>query len=142
MTELDATLLLSKIVSLSDARRGLMSSKRTNRPDHDPEQRREFRRASSERLFAQVTQSDDKDLVGTTLSCQAMDASAGGLKIFTDQFLSVGCVLDLWIDDSRKPGKFFLSCDVRWVDEGEHMFGVQLRGGSATDIDEWRERHG
>ncbi len=67
---------------------------------------------------------------------------SGRSKIFADQLVPGECVLDLWIDDSRKPGKFFLSCDVRWVDEEAQMFGVQLHSGSATDIDEWRESHG
>ena len=95
MTESDAILQLSEIVSLSDARRSLMSSERVGMPDHDAEHRREFRRVSPECLFAQVTQSDDKELGGTTLSYQAIDASTGGLKICAERIVPAGCVLDL-----------------------------------------------
>ena len=118
---------------------GLTAARGTRAPSDDHENRREIRRASSERLFAQVVQSNDNDLVGTTLSCEAIDVSANGLKIAADRTLPVGCVLDLWVDDSRKPGKFFLSSDVRW--SGENGFGVQLHNGSATDIEAWRKRY-
>lgn len=134
VTGMDSSQHASKIISMS-------ATHRTRVPkelDGD-DNRRDTRRASSERLFAQVVQSNDIDLVGTTLSCEAIDISANGLKITADRTLPVDCVLDLWVDDSRKPGKFSLSIDVRW--SGENEFGVQLHNGSATDIDAWRKRY-
>jgi|TARA_B110000196_G_C20504004_1_gene368082 hypothetical protein len=130
---METSLYTSKTVSLAATRGRRVPNKEID----DDDNRRDIRRASSERLFAQVVQSNDNDLVGTTLSCEAIDISANGLKISADRTLSVGCVLDLWVDDSRKPGKFFLSSDVRWSEKNE--FGVQLHNGSATDIEAWRK---
>jgi hypothetical protein len=49
------------------------------------------------------------------------------------------------VDDNSRAGKFFLSSEVRWVNEaetGEYEVGVALLDGAATDIEEWRERQG
>ena len=73
---------------------------------------------------------EDPDLVGTTISCSAVDVSAGGLKVTADRFVSAGCELDLWIDIRSRPGKFFLTRDVRWSRQingnGPGEFGVEL----------------
>ena len=137
------SLLLSKIINLASARnrRGKLPVK-SHADDHD-ERRRELRRESSDRLFLQIVQSEEQRLVGTTISSSALDASENGLKIASDQHIPVGCVIDLWVDDSAGPGKFFLSSEVRWVLEdqpGSFKLGVKLLGSTATDIQEWRER--
>ena len=135
---------LSKIVSLSEARRRLFSDETGGDIQVPGERRRESRRLSSERLFAQVVQSNEQDLVGITLSCRAVDVSANGLQILAERAVPAGCVLDLWVDDSRKPGKFFLSSDVRWVGDQRYdgwVMGVQLHNGQATDIEAWRKRN-
>ena len=58
--------------------------------------------------------------------------------------------MDLWVDVSSRPGKFFLAGEVRWSrptgnfdDDGqqEWFIGVQLKSGAATDIVDWREFH-
>ena len=71
-----------------------------------------------------------------------MDVSGNGLKIESAQALPTGCVLDLWVDDTAQPGKFFLSSEVRWSREGSggFMTGLELLDGAATDINIWRER--
>ena len=62
----------------------------------------------------------------------------------------MGALLDLWVDVSSRPGKFFLAGEVRWsrptseVDEsGTPLWfvGVQLKSGAATDIVDWRDYH-
>ena len=136
-----SSLLLSTIISLSNARNRQNVDKPT--VDGRYEQRQEFRHDSSERLFLQVVQSTNPDLVGITLSCTTLDISRGGLKISCDQEMPVGCVIDLWVDDSARPGKFFLSSEVRWTREkqaGDFHVGVKLLEGAATDIEEWRVR--
>ncbi len=133
------SLLFSKIVSL-----GYAAPRRQTLPTSTErqEQRREFRRASQDRLFVQVVDCEDDSQIGTTLSCDALDVSASGLKIASKQPISVGAVLDLWVDDSQRPGKFFLSSRVRWTrrEEGQFQIGVELINGAATDILEWRDR--
>lgn len=137
------SLLMSKIVDISAARRRRDRRDTTmNQPSHD--KRREYRRRSNERLFVQIVRSDDQDLVGTTISCEALDVSANGLRIVTSTMIPAGSHLDLWVDNSAGPGKFFLSSEVRWARIGENGFeaGVELHAGSATDIAEWRQLQG
>lgn len=141
------SLLLSKIIDLNDARRQ-RAERQVSRAMTDTHERREaYRRDSSDRLFVQIVNcADNPDLVGTTVSCSAVDVSAGGLKVSADRFIPAGCELDLWIDIRSRPGKFFLSSDVRWSRQangsGTCEFGVELHEGVATDITEWRAING
>lgn len=104
---------------------------------------------SDDRLFTQVVLSaDDPELVGTTLSCTAINMSVGGIQFATGAPLPIGSLLDLWVDISSRPGKFFLAGEVRWTRPGEEgddgqvwYIGVQLKSGAATDILDWREYH-
>jgi hypothetical protein len=133
----------SNIVSLN--RSGNSEALDRGSPDgSEDDQRGELRKFSGERLFVQITQSNDQDLLGITLSCTTTDASSHGIKFVSDQFIPVGCLLDLWVDDNTRPGKFFLSGDVRWTQKVGHaktIVGVRLQEGLATDIDTWREIH-
>lgn len=105
---------------------------------------------TDDRLFTQVVlATEDPDLVGTTLSCTAINMSVGGIQFATSEPLPIGALLDLWVDISTRPGKFFLAGEVRWARPGEpdedgepvwHV-GVQLKSGAATDILDWREYH-
>ena len=76
--------------------------------------------------------------------------SVGGIQFQTTTQVPVGALLDLWVDVSSRPGKFFLAGEVRWsrptseVDEsGTPLWfvGVQLKSGAATDIVDWRDYH-
>ncbi len=104
-----------------------------------------------DRLFTQVVlAADDPELVGATLSCTAVNMSVGGIQFRTNKSVPVGTLLDLWVDVSSRPGKFFLAGEVRWsrptaeADENGaelHFIGVQLKSGAATDIMDWRDFH-
>ena len=103
---------------------------------------------SDDRLFAQVVLSaEDPSMVGLTLACKAVNFSLGGLQFTCSESLPPGTLLDLWIDASSRPGKFFLSGEVRWArfhggnsggDSGWSI-GVQLRASAATDYQLWRD---
>ena len=109
------------------------------------------RQESDDRLFTQVVlAAENPDLVGVTLSCTAVNMSVGGIQFKTTRPVPIGTLLDLWVDVSSRPGKFFLAGEVRWsrptgeVDENNrelHFVGVQLKSGAATDILDWREFH-
>lgn len=136
-------MLMSKIISLSDARSFLKSSggKVMNQ---SAERRTEERTASSERLFVQVTSSDEKHLVGATFSCYALDVSAGGLRIVSEAPIPEGSKLDIWVDRPRRPGKYFLTSDVRWSEasnEGDCFMGIELQDSPTTDFHLWRADH-
>ncbi len=127
-----------------DAARTRAQSKRADKRIHD-------RLESEDRLFAQVVLSaDDPDLVGTTLSCNAVNLSVGGIQFRTSAPVPSGSLLDLWVDVANRPGKFFLAGEVRWsrpsgykTENGdtEWFVGVQLKSGAATDILDWRDYH-
>ena len=109
------------------------------------------RHESDDRLFVQVVLSaSDPELVGTTVSCSAINLSVGGIQFRTHAALPAGTLLDLWVDIKSHPGKFFLAGEVRWsrpasdaaADEAEQwVIGVQLKSGAATDILDWRDFH-
>lgn len=108
------------------------------------EQRRETRKACNDRLFVQIVQCRDPDAVGTTLACRAVDSSANGLRVLADRSVPPGSIIDLWVDDSLKPGKFFLTSEVRWRTRALHedgfYLGLALQDGAATDVEAWRSR--
>lgn len=105
---------------------------------------------TDDRLFTQVVLcADDPELVGTTLACTAINMSIGGIQFRTATPLPIGALLDLWVDVSNRPGKFFLAGEVRWTrpagkaadgEDGWYV-GVQLKSGAATDILDWRDYH-
>ncbi len=115
------------------------------------DQRLHPRLESDDRLFTQVVlSSDEPELVGTTLSCTAVNLSVGGTQIRTNAAVPTGSLLDLWVDVSSRPGKFFLAGEVRWNrptgetnsrGKEEWLIGVQLKSGAATDIVDWRDFH-
>ncbi len=105
---------------------------------------------SEDRLFSQVVLSaEEPDLVGTTLSCRAVNLSVGGIQFRTTSPVPIGTLLDLWVDVASRPGKFFLAGEVRWSRPAEPdedgnqtwFIGVQLKSGAATDIVDWRDYH-
>lgn len=122
-----------------------------NKAPSAQDQRLHPRLESDDRLFTQVVlSSDEPEIVGTTLSCTAVNLSVGGIQFRTNAPVPAGSLLDLWVDVSNRPGKFFLAGEVRWSrptggfdDKGqqEWLIGVQLKSGAATDIVDWRDYH-
>ena len=103
--------------------------------------------ASKDKLFVQIVACEDRPiLVGSTVSCIAVDVSAGGIGIRSYKYIPKGSQLDLWVDIHSRPGKFFLTSDVRWIadkSDSHHSYqlGVALYDGAATDLEEWRQIH-
>jgi hypothetical protein len=142
-----ASFLMSKIINFNDAKLKKVHPRDSSiEPDCD-ERRRHKRMASNDKLFAQIVACEERPgLVGTTLSCAAMNVSAGGLGIRSYEYIPKGSQLDLWVDIGSRPGKLFLTSDVRWITEnsGSHHsyeLGVALHEAPATDIEEWRDMY-
>jgi len=139
--------MTDNVIQLQPARERLRRAGRTSRPRDD--KRMHPRIESDDRLFVQVVLSAaDPDLVGSTLSCKAVNLSVGGIQFRATSAIPNGALLDLWVDIRSRPGKFFLAGEVRWsrpVDAGatpdNWLIGVQLKSGAATDILDWREFH-
>jgi Tfp pilus assembly protein PilZ len=135
------TMASDNIVELSAARSAGQSQDKRLHP----------RLESDDRLFTQVVLSaEEPELVGTTLSCTAVNLSVGGIQFRTSAPVPTGALLDLWVDVSNRPGKFFLAGEVRWnrptgetnlKGKEEWLIGVQLKSGAATDIMDWRDFH-
>lgn len=105
------------------------------------ERRREPRFACREKLFVQVILCGSQpELVGRTFSARTVDVSASGISFRGAELLPPDALVDLWVDMSNRPGKFFLSGRVRWSRENDDatVVGVELDSGAATDIDAWR----
>ena len=108
------------------------------------ENRIEPRQVCESRLFAQITSCSETELVGTTFSCHTQDVSAGGLCITSENYVPEGAKLDLWVENGARPGKYFLTSDVRWVApmEGSRCaMGLALQESPTTDIELWRQDH-
>jgi len=140
---METTLVMSKIVDISAARLRRSRQEITMSTTH-LEKRKEFRHPREGRLFVQIVKAEDEEIIGTTISCDLVEVSASGLRIQTNTPIPVGCQLDLWVDNTLGPGKFFLSSDVRWTQavDGTYQAGVSLHDGPATDIEVWRQVQG
>ena len=109
------------------------------------DRRRHLRTQSRDRLFAQIVAAPDRPaLVGITIAGIADNVSVGGLQFGTDREIPTGSHVDLWVDIHSRPGKFFLTGEVRWsreAEDGAWLIGVQLSQGTATDAEEWERYH-
>ncbi|HIE88591.1 MAG TPA: PilZ domain-containing protein [Gammaproteobacteria bacterium] len=106
--------------------------------------RSEIRVVSREPLFVQITQSSEKKLIGKTMACKTVDASGHGIKFLAEDFIPVGSLMDLWVDDLSRLGKYLLSGDVCWSRKAgkfTKVIGVRLLEGLATDIQSWKDVH-
>src|SRR5262245_45987346 len=139
--------MTDNVIQLQPVRNRLRRPGRTARARDD--KRMHPRIESDDRLFVQIVLSAaDPELVGTTLSCKAVNLSVGGIQFRADSAIPNGALLDLWVDIRSRPGKFFLAGEVRWSRalndahaEDGFLIGVQLKSGAATDILDWREFH-
>ncbi|MFT7688953.1 MAG: hypothetical protein ACI9FB_004318 [Candidatus Azotimanducaceae bacterium] len=135
--------ILSKVTHLKKVRHVNTALRRDMNKLTD-ERREDQRTSSDERLFVQIVASQESDLVGTTVSCNALDVSASGLRIESRALIPEGSKLDIWVDVRNKPGKFFLSSDVKWsksLDDGSCEIGVELLEGATTDLNQWQAIH-
>lgn len=108
------------------------------------ERRRESRYPTEDRVFVQIVDCDESELIGMTLVCQVIDASAHGFRLSSETFVPDGARLDLWLDDSSRHGKFFLTSEVRWVSmapSGQCDLGLEMLESPASDINAWRQRY-
>jgi len=140
-----ASLLMSKIINFNDAKQKKVHDGNLRMNADTEEKRRHKRMASKDKLFAQIVACERRpSLVGSTISCIAVDVSAGGMRIRSYEYIPEGTQLDLWVDIHSRPGKFFLTSDVRWIadkSDSHHSYqlGVALHEGAATDFEEWRQ---
>lgn len=110
----------------------------------DKKDRRQHpRQPRDERVVVQIVSSTRDTLPpGTVVRCSTKDVSAEGLRIQLDQKVPEGFHLELWVEISNHPSKFYLAGEVKWcqeIEEGKrYLVGVSLAEGKTEDLDQWR----
>jgi len=102
------------------------------------------RQARDERVVVQIVSSTRDTLPpGTVVRCSTKDVSANGLRIQLDQPVPEGFLLELWVEVSNHPTKFYLAGEVKWcqeLDEGKrYLVGVELKETDTEDFKQWQE---
>lgn len=109
---------------------------------HDSAERRyDRRRSRDERLLIQIVSADAApELAGATLPARTCDVSAAGIGLWLDRELAVGARLELWVNVTSVPGKFFLCGEVRWSRHvtPDYLHGIQLTPVPGDDLARWQ----
>ena len=108
------------------------------------ERRQHTRHLRDERVVVQVVSSTRDTLPpGTVVRCSTKDVSRRGLRIQLDQRVPEGFHLELWVEISSQPTKFYLSGEVKGcqeVEEGKrYMVGVELKEDKTEDLEKWEK---
>ena len=108
------------------------------------DRRQHTRQARDERVVVQIVSSTHDTLPpGTVVRCSTKDISAQGLRIQLDQKVPEGFQVELWVEVSNHPTKFFLAGEVKWcqvLDEGKrYLVGVELNEGQTEDFKLWQQ---
>ena len=104
------------------------------------DKRKESRKDYNLRFFVHVHNSEaDADMVGMSLTCEAVDVSAHGIQFSTNVELTAGTVLNITIGIGEPFAMYLLRGEVRWVRaaEDEYLMGVLLQSAEDTDLDRW-----
>jgi Tfp pilus assembly protein PilZ len=108
------------------------------------DRRQHSRQSRDERVVVQIVSSTRDTLPpGTVVRCSTKDVSVSGLRIQLDQPVPEGFLLELWIEVSNHPTKFYLAGEVKWcqeLDEGKrYLVGVELKEADTDDFKQWQE---
>lgn len=105
------------------------------------ERRTARRRSRDERLLVQIVSAvGAPELAGATLPSRTCDVSAGGLGLWLGQPLTPGVRIELWVNVSGIPGKFFLCGEVRWsrAVAPDYLHGIELIPVPGDDLARWQ----
>lgn len=111
----------------------------------DAERRTTRRRSRDEQLLVQiVSAAGAPELAGATLPSRTCDVSSGGLGLWLDRQLTPGVRLELWVNVSGVPGKFFLCGEIRWsrAVPPDFLHGIQLVPAPGDDLARWQRCFG
>lgn len=105
------------------------------------ERRTNRRRSRDERLLVQIVSAvGAPELAGATLPSRTCDVSASGLGLWLGQPLTPGVRIELWVNVSGMPGKFFLCGEVRWsrAVAPDYLHGIELMPVPGDDLGRWK----
>ncbi|MCW8956306.1 MAG: PilZ domain-containing protein [Gammaproteobacteria bacterium] len=109
------------------------------------ERRNSPRLMRDDRLFIQILgASENPELVGTTLSCSAVDISRQGIRLGVAHEAPVGSEIELWIDIKGISDKYFLNGFIKWCyeldsDSAAYELGIELTDKAMTDLAIWQQ---
>ena len=108
------------------------------------DRRQHSRQPRDERVVVQIVSSTRDTLPpGTVVRCSTKDVSANGLRIQLDQPVPEGFLLELWVEVSNHPTKFYLAGEVKWCREvakgTRSLIGVELKERQTDDFKLWQE---
>ncbi len=111
------------------------------------DRRQHVRQQRDERVVVQIVSSTHDTLPpGMVVRCSTKDVSPEGIKIHLDQRVPEGFLLELWVEISNHPSKFFLAGEVKWCqeidDSDRYLVGVELDEGATEDFKLWQEALG
>ena len=111
---------------------------------NNKDRRQHSRQPRDERVVVQIVSSTRDTLPpGTVVRCSTKDVSPEGLRIQLDQPVPEGFKLELWVEISNHPSKFYLAGEVKWcqeVEEGKrYLVGVHLTEGKTEDLELWQK---
>lgn len=112
-----------------------------SKPAANDERRRSRRQSRNERLLVQIVSAEGApELAGATLPSRTCDVSAGGLGLWLSQPLTPGVRVELWVNVSGVPGKFFLCGEVRWSRQvtPDFLHGIELIPMPGDDLPRWK----
>lgn len=107
------------------------------------DRRQSQRQPRDERVVVQIVSSTRDTLPpGTVVRCSTKDVSPEGLRIQLDQKVPEGFQVELWVEISNHPSKFYLAGEVKWCQELEggkrYLVGVALSEGKTEDLELWQ----
>lgn len=107
------------------------------------DRRQHVRQPRDERVVVQIVSSTGDTLPpGTVVRCATKDVSPQGLRIQLDQPVPEGFAVELWVEISNHPTKFYLAGEVRWceaLEDGKrYLVGVELTEGKTEDLEQWQ----
>lgn len=108
------------------------------------DKRQSERRNCQEDVYLEITSlNEEGDYVDQVIACETVDMSSTGLKLYVNEAIVSGTVLDLCVNYKSANRKFFLTAEVKWVtplaDEGWYFVGFELYEADNTDIQAWAD---
>ncbi|MEM9102162.1 MAG: PilZ domain-containing protein [Pseudomonadota bacterium] len=109
------------------------------------EKRETSRVNQKESVSIQILSSSlDEAVAPVVVDSETLDISSGGLKIYVDQWIENGCILDFCVEFSNNPRRFLLTGETKWCKKipGENTtfyLGIEVMDTEGTDFAPWHK---
>lgn len=106
------------------------------------DQRNHKRHTRKEDAYIELTVDGEQgDYIQKVITCETVDLSATGLKIYMSEPVTHGLITDILIEISGEDGRFFLTAEVKWIspsgDDGWYFAGFEIYDAENTDYQRW-----